>query len=420
MEKSLKTILIIAIVLFITLLPTTVLADNPQGTANQGLQKLDQQSGQSGGNNGGASTGSTKPTESSTDNSESGADNKEEAPDSESSGSDYHYQTMKDVEEAGTDYKGIIDTGKLNVGGKEKEITETSGFLEPIIKAIIRGIADIIQSVQIIISVFTNDYLEDASEGYNLFTIQDTVFGKISLFDIDFFDTKSGKADDPNVVIREQVKNWYFVLRNVALIASLLVLIYIGIRMAVSTIAQDQAKYKQMIVSWLKSIVILFILPYILMATMWIAQSFLEIIPNKDKTESFEARVTDTVNNRIQHESILVGFGALITLGMLTYYQVKFFIKYLFRFFKAAFLVMISPLITITYALDKGSAHDRWLQEYISVVFMQVIHAFIYSIFMFSAGEIAARAPIIAVAFFMALSRGEKIITYLMNIKSQD
>ena len=48
---------------------------------------------------------------------------------------------------------------------------------------------------------------------------------------------------------------------------------------------------------------------------------------------------------------------------------------------------------------------------------MQLVHAIMYVIFVFSASEIAAKAPLITVAFFMALSKGEKIFYALFKIK---
>lgn len=204
------------------------------------------------------------------------------------------------------------------------------------------------------------------------------------------------------------------------MIAALILLVYTGIRMAISTISADQAKYKAMLISWTKSFLILFILPYILILVISISDALVEAIPKKDTNEGFEIAIEKKVNNQLDNDSTFAAFGAFITLCLLAYYQVKFFIKYLFRFFKVAFLVIISPLITITYCLDKGSAHKNWFEEFIGSVFIQAIHALIYAVFMFSASEIAATVPIIAVAFFMALSRGEKIFAYIFNIKTEN
>lgn len=334
----------------------------------------------------------------------------------------FNYQTYEDVEKEGVqNYNGIIESGKITVNGREEQAQESGYNITEILKILIRALCLIPQSAQLILSVSIDPYLTDNhGKDFNWFTIQDTVFGNISLFDINFFDSKSGKESDPNIKIKEQVANWYYVIRNISLIASLIILVYTGIRMAIATTSLDQAKYKQMIVNWLKSILILFVLPYLLMFTLNIAQSLLDLIPHKSVDQGFETELITTINTQLSDKSVFKVFGAFIILCLLAYYQFRFFVKYLFRLFKAAFLIVISPLITITYSLDKGQAHSKWFQNYISVVFMQVIHAFIYSIFMLSASEIAAKAPIIATAFFMALTRGEKIFTYLLNLRSND
>ena len=49
------------------------------------------------------------------------------------------------------------------------------------------------------------------------------------------------------------------------------------------------------------------------------------------------------------------------------------------------------------------------MREFMVNVFIQPLHAMLYMVFMYSAGEIAKVAPIFAILFFMGLSRGEKI-----------
>ena len=48
----------------------------------------------------------------------------------------------------------------------------------------------------------------------------------------------------------------------------LAVLIYIGIKMAISTVASDQAQYKRMLKDWAVSFALLFLLNYIIMFTI--------------------------------------------------------------------------------------------------------------------------------------------------------
>lgn len=100
---------------------------------------------------------------------------------------------------------------------------------------------------------------------------------------------------------------------------------------------------------------------------------------------------------------------------MLVYYQVKFFIVYFKRLLEVGFLISISPLVTITYSIDKvgdgrAQAYKAWLTKIIYNIFIQLIHAIVYVVFIFSAAEIAKTVPIIGILFLTTLSRTEKII----------
>ena len=68
-------------------------------------------------------------------------------------------------------------------------------------------------------------------------------FNQVPLLDVDFmsFDSPSSAVND----FRTQVATWYYILRIIAAAILLLILIYIGIRMAISTMAQDKVVYKK-------------------------------------------------------------------------------------------------------------------------------------------------------------------------------
>ena len=53
--------------------------------------------------------------------------------------------------------------------------------------------------------------------------------------------------DDSADLLRDTVSRWYVAIRNICIVAMLSVLIYIGIRMMLTSIASDKAKYKQML-----------------------------------------------------------------------------------------------------------------------------------------------------------------------------
>lgn len=109
---------------------------------------------------------------------------------------------------------------------------------------------------------------------------------------------------------------------------------------------------------------------------------------------------------------------------MLVYYQVKFFIVYFKRLLEVGFLISISPLVTITYPIDKvgderAQAYKAWLTRIIYNIFIQLIHAIVYVVFIFSAAEIAKTVPIVGILFLTTLSRTEKIIKTTFGLKGK-
>ena len=118
------------------------------------------------------------------------------------------------------------------------------------------------------------------------FTIYDTVMGHYDLFNIDYLDIPTTLDTDKSTEIIEaelidQIKynmlRYYGIIRNISIGISLFVLIYIGIRMAISTVASDQARYKKMFISWVESIIILFVMPYIITAIITVGEALTNV-----------------------------------------------------------------------------------------------------------------------------------------------
>ncbi len=99
---------------------------------------------------------------------------------------------------------------------------------------------------------------------------------KIPLLDINFFDFNT--TNEVARTIRQNVAIWYTSIRNVAAIALAIIAVYVGIRMAISTIAEDKAKYKTMLYDWLTSLALLFILHYIMIFTININNAFIDVL----------------------------------------------------------------------------------------------------------------------------------------------
>lgn len=219
-------------------------------------------------------------------------------------------------------------------------------------------------------------------------TIYDILFDRVKLISIDFFDIKDGDTSLVNQV-RVNVAAWYYIMRNISAAILLVILIYIGIRMAVSTIASDRAIYKRMLVDWAVSLFLIFVLNYIIVFTISV---------NKAIVSALAVALNSTSGSTTTKLASVMGkfgwkgmnpFGGISSIVsaiiyiMLIWQTAALFFSYFNRMLKIAFLIIISPLISLTYSIDKigdgkAQALEAWLKEFVFTILMQPFHCAIY------------------------------------------
>ncbi len=72
-------------------------------------------------------------------------------------------------------------------------------------------------------------------------------FTEYEILKINIFENRTGSFLTP---FRKTVATWYYMMRIVATAILLVILIYVGIRMALASVADDKAKYKKMLFDW--------------------------------------------------------------------------------------------------------------------------------------------------------------------------
>lgn len=266
---------------------------------------------------------------------------------------------------------------------------------------------------------------------FKKFTILNLVLGYYDIFDIYFFDDVNeayqGK-DTFNTVLKGKIAELYASMRILALVISVFSLIYIGIRMAIATVSTDKARYKKLLKSWFIGFVLIFILHYIAIFVMELSKLFQQIIAqialDIDIQTDFEYNIVNRISANYTDAKGFSGVTSVIVYWMMIYYQLKFFIMYIFRELEIAILIIISPLITVTYSIDKSAdgrsqVFNTWSKELMSEIFLQNLHCIAYLVFVVSAGNIALKSPILAIVFFAALSRVEKIVKNVFKIQGR-
>ena len=196
--------------------------------------------------------------------------------------------------------------------------------------------------------------------------------------------------------------------------------------MAISSVAEEQAKYKKMLTGWLIGVILLFLMHFLISIMIKLSNSFIEFISkaieSDTNTVGMEKEMVTNVFGEVRRAEGFNKFFFFIMYCVLTYYELKFFIMYLFRVLKIFILTIISPLMCLTYPIDilgngRAEGFNNWVKKMMVEIFIQPLHLVLYVVFIYSAGEIAKAAPLIGIIFIIALDRAEDIVMSALKLK---
>ena len=303
------------------------------------------------------------------------------------------------------------------------------------------------------------EYIETATGKYGIPNIKLTpaeIFaGNVSALDANFFKTEGEHnqelgGSEKSIVeqLRDTVATWYVALRNIAIVGLLSALLYIGIRIVISSSAGDKAKYKQFFVDWVVALCLIFFLHYIMAFTMTMSETVTDVLAgdrtNQGRIKEVNIRLTETdgtttfkdSGTEVCFSSNLTGVarmkadyqGGTLKIGYsilyiaLTVYTVYFAFVYLKRLLMLAFFTMIAPLVALTYPLDKirdgkAQAFNYWFKEYMFYALLQPMHMLLYTVFVSSALSVAANNLLYAIVALAFIVPAEKIVKQMFGIK---
>ena len=236
--------------------------------------------------------------------------------------------------------------------------------------------------------------------------------------------------------LHSTIATWYIALRNLAIVALLSVLLYVGIRMVISSTASDKAKYKQMLFDWVVALCLVFFIHYIMSFVLTITEMITEgiggaseivvgVVNDPDGNFQFRTDLTGLCRFQIQYADLSTRLIYLIFYIALVIYTVLFTWTYVKRAVKMAFLTLIAPLVAITYPIDKISdgqaqAFGTWLKEYVFNALLQPFHLILYTIFLSSAMNIVITNPIFAIMFLAFIGPAEKLLRKMFGFDKAD
>ncbi len=256
--------------------------------------------------------------------------------------------------------------------------------------------------------------------------------------------------------LRRIIAGWYYALRNLAIVALLSVLVYVSIRMIISSVSQDKAKYKMMLKDWFIALCLLFAMHYIMLGILNISSMITDAIGTSGQNISFAEKSMTIIDHVTQEKSkidgdgnkdlldkhyvwkdetgevgkanttydIADGYAQCIMLAAIIVYTIIFAVKYLKRMITIVFLILLGPISCVTYPIDKigdgkAQAYNRWFQEFLYNVIIQPFHLLIYVVLVGSATTLANTNVLYGMMCFAVMIPAEKLIKEMFGFKDK-
>ncbi len=235
--------------------------------------------------------------------------------------------------------------------------------------------------------------------------------------------------------LRKVISDWYISFRNIAIVGLLSVLIYLGIRIVISSTAVEKAKYKENLQNWVVALCLVFFIHFIMSGLLMITDKFNNLFentanngivvqstkPNDGGNIKFKTNLIGFIRFNVQSASAYDTVAYSILYLILIVYTCRFTFMYFKRFLYMAFLTMIAPLVALTYPLDKmgdskAQAFNAWFKEYVTHLILQPVHLILYVAFVSSAMDLVKNNILYGIVAIGFLIPAEKLIKEMFNI----
>ncbi len=282
--------------------------------------------------------------------------------------------------------------------------------------------------------------------------------------------TETIKSGSVSAYLQSSISAVYNAFRYLVTAVYIVVLVYLAIRMMLSSVGRQKAKYKELFKYWLIGLLLLFSFHWVMAGVIWLSNTIVEILykttismmssttvwEEVSKVSHFSAThynqspITDYIFYEITHflgtvaEIGLVAsvFGwalvfavpilALVFAIMLIRSAFSIIITYFKRLFTILVLVLLFPIVVLSYVFDKigdrkAQTLSIWIKEFVTNVMIQPIHALILTFIgiMFAKASSslllnnAFFGPIFCLLALRLIPMGEELLKKLFQISSQ-
>lgn len=262
-------------------------------------------------------------------------------------------------------------------------------------------------------------------------TVEEVIFNKIPILDVNIFKINEAggqriSEESTTGIIRAQVRKWYVIMSSTAIIIMLFMLIYTGIRMAISTVASEKAQFKQLLLAWFIGLTVAMFIHFFMVVVLFINESLLNVIFNNSNTTiESELSLYDTIRTKAYSVKISEGFTATIMYAFLVYILIRYIGMYAKRYLIVNILAILAPLIGIKYAFDKAksgksNAISGWMYEFALNVLVQTVHAILYIMLIGMAVKLSSKSLsgfAISLVLLNFIIKADNIVMRIFNFK---
>lgn len=247
------------------------------------------------------------------------------------------------------------------------------------------------KAIQLILYVIRFIFLILAIAAYTLISIifagefvsvDQIFFGKISFLNLDFLlKAQGGKM---NVTYADTISRVYWMIFYLVIGIHFLLLIIGSIRsMLEMQTADKKAQNKELLTSWLKGMVMLFSVIFIAFTMLYVNDYICKALDTalqnvKGLSGNF---ILDLAARSIKGIGLDANIAFMFAIASMVITSIMFF-YYVRRAVKVGYLIMIAPIVSLTYVTGglngKSNAYGKWIKEYSSNIFIQLFHILIY------------------------------------------
>lgn len=400
----------------------------------------------------------------------------------------------------GSDGEVTVNAGEINVK------TNADGEIDPTVKTIetedkvsgwdvawslitgnIKKVGRLITEALSYISIPCGDsflYMLSSSVGEQV-SIDAVVYNRVKKVSIDFFEdiptTAENTLSSPlKNILHDMVNNFYGIFRNIAILVYIVMLVYIGIKILITSTAQRKSTYKALFMAWVMGVAMLMFFPYVMKYSIMLNNALCEWIASEQEKNSSGGLSGKVAPNAVpapfsyavktfgKDEFVMMMLGKDVktitdddvqefkstaissnAFGSNVMMEVRFIaahkldlplaivyfiligellailILYYKRVFMVAFLISIFPLVIIFYPLSKigeikFNCFGVWFKEFLVNVFVQSFHAVTYAVVVTVGvnSYLSSSNWLFMILCVLFLFDGEKIIRGIFNAKS--